>query len=234
MVNHHTAPEVRRLVDALPEGCRALVLDNGSGPDDVATLAGARCELDVSEENLGFARGVNRLARRARAEWMLLLNPDVVVAADVIERLPAEVARPAAVIGGVRRGAGPRSYGRFPGLLDRFRRSPEPVGDGGFPVDWVSGCFMFIRREVFEELGGFDEGYFLQMEDVDFCWRARERGHVAMVHPAFTFEHGGHLSYARAGRSLAADYRAGKARFLERSGRPVAAALLRAVHSLLD
>jgi len=232
IVNHRTAAECVALLATVPEGFRALVLENGSGSNDREALAGAPCELDVSEENLGFARGVNRLARRARAEWLLLLNPDVVPAPGVLAGLAARLPpAPIAILGGERTGPGPRAHGRFPGLLDRFRRVDATAAG---PVDWVSGCFMLLRRAVFEELGGFDEGYFMQLEDVDLCWRARRRGHLAAVDPALTFAHRGHLSYARAERSLARDYRAGKARFLERTGRPVAAAVLRAAHSLFD
>ena len=233
VVNHRTAAEARRLVAAAPAGAfHVHLLENGSGPNDRDELAGVDGVV-VSERNLGFAGGVNRLARDATGEWLLLMNPDVVPGPGLFEQVAANLpeSMDVGVVGGVRVGAGPRSFGSFPGLLDRWR-GPESVPRGARDVDWVSGCFMLVRRRVFEALGGLDEGYFLQLEDVDFCWRARAAGLRVVVDPRFAFEHAGHLAYARSGRSLARDFRAGKVRFLERSGRPVAAAVLRAVHAL--
>lgn len=229
IVNHHTAAETLALVRSLPAGWRARVLENGSGPNDVAALA--ECAPAVSATNLGFGGGVNLLAAGATTEWLLLVNPDVEPAPGLFERvrerLPGDPR--VAIVGGVRSGEGPRSWGRFPGLLDRFR-APEPVPVAPAPVDWVSGCFMLVRRSVFNALNGFDPGYFMQLEDVDLCWRARRAGHEVIVDPALTFSHRGHLSYARSGRSLARDYRAAKARFFERSGRPFAALMVRALN----
>ena len=234
IVNHHTAAETAGLLARLPAGFAPRVLENGSGPNDVAALAQAGCVVEVSEVNLGFAAGANRLAAGATAPWLLFVNPDLEpdpeLFARVLARLPTDPL--VAVVGGVRAGEGPRTWGRFPGLLDRFR-AVEAAPEAPRAVDWVSGCFMLVRRAAFSELGGFDEGYFMQLEDVDLCWRARRRGWQVRVDPAFTFAHRGHLSYLRSRRKLAADVRAGKVRFLSRSGRPFAAAALRAVHAVL-
>lgn len=237
IVSHRTADETLALLVSVPrDRFAARVLENGSGPNEVARLRAGGVEPLVSEINLGFAAGANRLAAGASGEWLLFMNPDLVAGEGLFEavaaRLPADPA--VAVVGGVRAGAGPRTHGNFPGLLDRFGASGETVAAAGpFEVDWVSGCFMLVRRRAFEELRGFDEGYFMQLEDVDFCWRARAAGRRVLVDPRLAFAHRGHLSYARGGRSLARDYRAGKVRFLERSGRPLAAAALRAAHALL-
>lgn len=231
IVNHFTAAETLALVRSLPSGFRALVLENGSGREDVASLEAGGLAPDVSSVNLGFGAGVNRLAVRASAEWLLLMNPDVVPGEGLFERIAGRLPDDprVAIVGGVRHGAGPRSWGPFPGLLDRFRAA-QATPDRVEPVDWVSGCFMLVRRAVFNRLNGFDEGYFMQLEDVDLCWRARQAGHEVIVDPVLAFAHRGHLSYARAERSLARDYRAGKARFFERSGRPLAALIVRALN----
>jgi GT2 family glycosyltransferase len=50
-------------------------------------------------------------------------------------------------------------------------------------VDAVSGSFMFIRRSLFDQLGGFDERFFMYGEDIDLCWRVRELGYEVWYHP---------------------------------------------------
>jgi GT2 family glycosyltransferase len=221
-----------------PGAYRLLVLENGSGPEDVEALSRGLPEpasLIVSPANRGFAGGVNALLAHARSEWVLLLNPDVVPEEGLFGAIPASVPdRPeVALVGGVRIGPGPRSHGRFPGLLDRLRAAgsdaasgdrPEggrrpPAGPSGplpEPVDWVSACFMIARLDLLRELSGFDEGYFMQLEDVDLCWRARRAGFIVEVDPRLRFRHEGHLSYRRSGRDLEGDYRRSRRRFLAR------------------
>jgi N-acetylglucosaminyl-diphospho-decaprenol L-rhamnosyltransferase len=70
----------------------------------------------------------------------------------------------------------------------RRYRETDPAPDG--TTDWVSGSCLIVRRSLFEELGGFDERYFMFAEDMDLCWRAKRAGHRvgtapdAMVTPA--------------------------------------------------
>lgn len=236
VVNHCTAAETVSLVAALPaEGFAARVLDNASGSNDLDLLRSCGAAVDASERNLGFGAGVNRLAGACSAEWLLLMNPDVEPEAGVLEGLSARLPSDprVAVVGGLRTGAGPRSFGRFPGLLDRVRAAERVPAEGPVAVDWVSGCFMLIRRAAFAQVGGFDEGYFMQLEDIDLCWRFRRQGWATMLDPTLRFRHRGHLSYARSGRSVAFDYRASKLRFLEQSGRPLAALVLRLGYRVL-
>ncbi len=56
-------------------------------------------------------------------------------------------------------------------------------------VDWVSGAAMLLRREAAERVGGFDETYFMYVEDVDLCWRLREAGYRVVYNPAFRLIH---------------------------------------------
>jgi GT2 family glycosyltransferase len=70
----------------------------------------------------------------------------------------------------------------------------EHAADETFPCDWLSGCFLMVRREAIDQIGGFDEGYFLHVEDVDFCWRVRQHGGVVLFDPNATVVHLGSTS----------------------------------------
>jgi hypothetical protein len=56
-------------------------------------------------------------------------------------------------------------------------------------VDWVSGCAMIIRKDVFDSVGGFDESFFVFYEDVDFCRRVKEAGYHVMYDPQIVVSH---------------------------------------------
>lgn len=153
--------------------------------------------------NLGLGAGVNRglaalAAEQPAPEWVLVSNPDLVVHAGAVAALRAALeAHPAWAI------AGPRIYTDtgevypsvrpFPSFVDaaghallavfkpqnRFTRryKPDPPeGDVVTQVGWVSGSCFLARRSALEELGGFDEAYFMYAEDMDLCWRAHEAG----------------------------------------------------------
>jgi N-acetylglucosaminyl-diphospho-decaprenol L-rhamnosyltransferase len=153
--------------------------------------------------NLGFGAGVNRrlaalAGEEGAPEWVLVSNPDLVVHAGAAAALrDALESHPAWAI------AGPRIYTdsgevypsvrNFPSFVDaaghalfamvnpenRFtlRYNPgTPEGAVVAPAGWVSGSCFLARRLALEELGGFDESYFMYAEDMDLCWRAHHAG----------------------------------------------------------
>jgi hypothetical protein len=163
--------------------------------------AGAWAQVLALEENVGFARGNNQAIAPALAEkqpptYVLLLNPDTVVRPGAIEKLVAFLdAHPEAGIAGSRleypdrtpqRSAfrfhtaasefeGAIRLGPVSRLLERKLVAP-PVVDESIPTDWVAGASMLVRREVFDDVGLFDEGYFLYYEEMDFCMAAQRAG----------------------------------------------------------
>jgi GT2 family glycosyltransferase len=142
--------------------------------------------------NKGFARACNQAIRAALAEtdcqYIFLLNNDASVAVDTLARLvQAAEERPSAGI------LGPMIYYRRPAKKiwyagARRRRvvlAARVAGRGQIdrgqfgaiaPVDYVFGAAMFVRRQVFEQAGLFDERYFLYLEDLDLCLRAQQAG----------------------------------------------------------
>ena len=158
-------------------------------------------ELLSLESNGGFAfannRGLDRLrALHGEPEYVLFLNPDTVVRPGAVNELLAYVERmPEVGIAGSRLedmdGTPQACAFRFPSvaaelesgarigaisrLLHDWQVVPE-VGDEPLQVDWVSGASMMVRSRVLQEIGSFDEGYFLYYEEVDLCRRAAMAG----------------------------------------------------------
>lgn len=177
---------------------RIIVVDNGS-TDGSAELARKLAGVTVLEagENLGFAKACNLGARAANADFLLFLNPDAAIGPGVLQRALAFMtgAESAAVgICGVQlvdeEGKIARSCARFPtpfgmclvalGIGRIFPASGMLMEDWSHhdsrEVDHVIGAFYFVRRIVFEKLGGFDERFFMYLEDLDFSSRARRLG----------------------------------------------------------
>lgn len=195
---------------ALRDGAaEVLVVDNHSPPDPAVRRL-RRCpgvSLWRSGHNAGFAAGANRGCRLSRGRWVLLLNPDTSVPADFLDRAIAlaeslAAAEPSAgVVGfGLRNtdGSPQHSFGPFPTLfgslarllLPRWRRKYHAVTPARrCRVPWLTGCCLLVRRDCYEQLGGFDEDFFLYYEDVDLCRRAGEQGWSVWYEPALTITH---------------------------------------------
>lgn len=163
--------------------------------------------LRCFNRNRGFARAVNEGCRRARGEWILLLNPDMRVPDEFLDRVVSAAEKlvhndPCVGIVGfqLRHADGTRqgSTGPFPtlasvltGLLrPRARRRCQPLrGPRRRPVPWATGCCLLVRRECWQEVGGFDEDFFLYYEDVDLCRRARTTGWTVWYEPSVRVTH---------------------------------------------
>ncbi len=164
---------------------------------------GAEVAVVRPERNIGFGAGVNRgLATLAgaspRPEWVLVCNADLWVHAGALAQLRRVLEeRPDWALVGPRihneDGSVYPSVRRFPGIADaaghallaivnpenRFTRRYNPgapEGGGVVEAEWVSGSCFLARRSSLEELGGFDEAYFMYAEDMDLCWRAHQAG----------------------------------------------------------
>lgn len=197
-----------------------VVLDNASSDGSAAAVAAEfpHVRLIASERNLGFAAANNLAAQEARGKYLLLLNPDTVVLNHAVDKLVrfAEQYPNAGIYGGrTLHGDGtlnstscwraPTLWGllcRALGLDNALRGSTLFNRDayGGWlrdsvrEVDIVSGCFLLIRRDIWEELGGFDPDFFMYGEDWDLCMRARKLGYRCMLCPDAEIIHYGGAS----------------------------------------
>lgn len=145
--------------------------------------------------NGGFAQACNKGAGIARGEWLLFLNPDSVLEPGVLENLIARVAQePSWKLVGIRQyddeGKDQHQFGNFPRwwtvwpqmrTFERIFRGKQNYKSylNTAPVsypDWISGCFILIRNADFQELGGWDQRFWMYSEDIDLCKRAADLG----------------------------------------------------------
>jgi hypothetical protein len=194
---------------------QVVVVDNDTNENACDALDALRRPVTylLTGANLGFAGGVNvgiREALARGADRVLLVNSDVIVPPDCIERLERAIEEPGIGI------VGPTVVARSdPGWIASLgmsystatgRMRHAGVGQrlaatdrvASRVVDGVSGCLMLIRREVFDAIGLFHEDYFFSFEDLDFCLTARRAGFR-------TFLAGDAMAYHEGGRSIGAD-----------------------------
>ena len=188
-----------------------VIVDNGSRPDEAAHLKrlarDGRVVLVQGQGNVGFARGANLGAARASSELLVFLNPDAFLRDGCITELVREVeARPGPCLVGGRvlnadlteqRGARRGEITPLSALLSMSGLARRVAAWRGYEVHWedqtlpaepvrtptISGACFCMRRDDFQGLGGFDEGYFLHVEDIDLCWRVRQAGGAVLFHP---------------------------------------------------
>jgi GT2 family glycosyltransferase len=180
----HTRACVRSLLDdPSSRDLPIVIVDNGSDDGSAETLEREFREVSVIRlnENRGFAGGVNYAIPRIDTKYIALLNNDMRVPHGWLDQ-PLRLLRTSPALGCV--GATVRSWDgtvvEFEGRLeDAFGISCPPSVEGSLadrptpdrPTLFVSGGAMVFDREAAEEIGGFDESFFLYQEDVDFCWR---------------------------------------------------------------
>jgi GT2 family glycosyltransferase len=179
----------------------SIVVDNGSTDGSVKLVQQAwkQVRLIPLPENKGFAVGNNVGFKEARGRYVLLLNSDTIVLPTTLYGMTRFLdAHPETGCIGCRHlnpdGTLQRSMDNFPSLLNDFlsyselHRLPflQSFLQQRFPwwsehdqlreVDWVNGACMMVRREVIEQIGGLDEGYFIYAEEIDWCYRMRQAG----------------------------------------------------------
>ena len=197
-----------------------IVIVDASSNDGTVEIAGNLGAQTLVLPNNGLGFLYNRGAEQASAPYLLLSNVDVSYDASCIERLvealEADESRFAAdarqldwegvrlVHGLTTLRRGPLLHQYFPGLILDHRVEADTVT----PTVNANGAAMLVRRDRFLELGGFDETFFLDWEDLDLCWRAWERGWATVYVPDAWLRHrvGAVTSEAMAPRRLASSH----------------------------
>jgi|GEM_PF-1511451 GT2 family glycosyltransferase len=254
VVGYNSAMEVRRLLDSLRaqpswNDCEILLGENGSSEipamEEIAEEFGARL---LVLQNPGFGTACNSLAKLARGEIILLANPDLWFEGDILPVLYRNLREPG--IGAV----GPRlldddgteqiswnlPMGLWWELLEAhglqtwwrrrlMRRIRKQDPHGPWQVGIATAACLAIPRSLFLEIGGFDEGFFLNGEDLELCDRLRSRGLAVLVNPEIHAIHGNSSIQGKDLGRFVADRLEGKRKYLSRRYRGFSLLVARAL-----
>jgi GT2 family glycosyltransferase len=193
------------------DGCEVIIADNCSTDDSISFLNTAYPDLRIIEipSNLGFSAGYNFALERVQAEYYVLLNSDVEVTPNWTSPIISMMAKDQNIAAAQPKilsydqkeyfeyagaGGGQLDYLGYP--FCRGRIFDELEKDNGQYDDvsqtfWATGACLFIRSEVYHQLGGLDDDFFAHMEEIDLCWRINSAGYTVMYNGESTVYHVG-------------------------------------------
>ncbi|HEY9166343.1 MAG TPA: glycosyltransferase [Candidatus Kryptonia bacterium] len=204
---------LRRALEGVPS--ETIVVDNFSDDDTVEFVRKNHPNVKLIENrtNVGFGRANNQGVSASTGEYLLIINPDAVVAEDTVKRMlefsekhPESGASSCKVLNadGTLQKSCRRSFPtpwvaftKISGLSFLFPRT-KMFGKYNLTylnpgecheVDAIGGSFMFIPRAVFKKVGGFDEDYFMYGEDLDLCYKIKKAGYKIYYNPETTAIH---------------------------------------------
>lgn len=177
------------------EGVKIVLIDNGSTDESCEFVSSIYPEVQIikNSSNLGFAGGYNEGLKYIKADRFVLLNSDVQVTNGWIDSVNSTMAKLDLAICAPRilDYSSPTDFeyaGAAGGYIDydgymfcAGRIFDHIESEAGKYMDdaevfWASGAALFINTQTWEEVGGFDQSFFAQMEEIDLCWRVKNRG----------------------------------------------------------
>ncbi|MGM0567570.1 MAG: glycosyltransferase family 2 protein, partial [Bacteroidota bacterium] len=188
-----------------------VVADNASADDSLVILEKEFPQVRIikNHRNEGFAKGYNTALKQIDADYYVLLNSDVEVTANWIQPVIELLERDnsiGAVQPKIRSWYEPEKFeyaGAAGGFLDLygypfcrgriFEHTEKDLQqyDDSREIFWATGACMFVRADLFHDSGGFDPDFFAHMEEIDFCWRIKQKGYKVMFTPKSLVYHVG-------------------------------------------
>ncbi len=191
-------PTVDHLL-TFPEAGKIFITQNI--PEAEKYPAHPKVEIRVNKQPKGYGGNHNAALRNSKEPFICVLNPDILFTENLFPKLLACFDDPSVAL------VAPRIISPEGRLEDSAREFPalrnlaaKACGwdDGTYKSDrshlsrspdWIAGMFMMFRADVFREIGGFDEKFFLYYEDVDICWRLRQKGYEIKFVPTVEVIH---------------------------------------------
>lgn len=207
IVNYNVKEFLQNLIHSIEKAStnitkEIIVIDNASDDGSVEFLKEKfpQVKLIVNQKNLGFGKANNIGLKQATGKYILLINPDTIVAEDTFEKMiqffesdksvglaGCKILNPDGTLQLACRRSFPgvwTSFTKVTGLSSLFPKSKLFARynltyldeNQSYEVDAISGSFMMMRKEVYEKVGGFDEQFFMYGEDLDLCYRIQKAG----------------------------------------------------------
>jgi GT2 family glycosyltransferase len=240
IVNWNSGEYLRECVGSINQYARdytnqIVIVDNGSTDNSAININSlhVQCKVIINSVNLGFSKACNQGYKETSTKYVLFLNPDTLINSRSLE-CPISLMdqNPGIGICGIRMmdevQQTSRHCARFPTILTflfqalGINKLPLLKSYGMHMDDWdhetedyvdhVIGAFFFVRRQLYDEIDGFDEDYFVYYEDIDFSFRAKKNGWLSYYDPKCNVMHVGggssrkvkaqRLAYSLSGRMI--------------------------------
>ncbi|MBT9316763.1 glycosyltransferase family 2 protein [Leptothoe spongobia] len=246
IVNYNGADVILDCLRSIYERCSSvtfevIVIDNASSDGSLGQIHQEfpQVSLLTQDTNLGFGKANNIGVRYAQGEFLFFLNSDTLIPTDILLSLLTKLTQSSDV--GI---VGPRllntdgsfqlSVSKEISILGEFqtlqqvrryrdqatRKSLSQLYSHDQFVDIVVGAAMFMRRSLFQQVGGFDETFFMYLEESDLCKRVRDLGYTILYTSDISLIHIGGYSVAKASETMAKEYRRSQ-RYYYKKHRPV-------------
>ncbi len=219
IVNYNAGDLLRQCVESLLKctlSTEIIVVDNASSDESIASISSfSQVKIILNTSNTGFASACNTGISAAKSDYILFLNPDSTIESEALSRMIEALQhnKQVGMVGGMlcnldgteqpggrrvfptprrafMRAFGLSGLGRFfPKLFSDFLLHNNPLPTVPVPVEAISGACMLVKREAINDVGVWDEGYFLHCEDLDWCMRFREKGWQVMFVPDARITH---------------------------------------------
>ena len=216
IVNFHTYKELTECLESIKKNkidYEVIVIDNEYIEIEYnkikAEFSNSNIRIFPEHKNLGFPAAANKGAGYTKGGFLLFLNPDIVLEEDSLEKsLEFYKLNNVGILGCQQiseDGKIQLSFGRFPNFLREFQwknlwklrsinyrkflSKVEKYISSPTPVDWVSGSFLLISKDVYNSVEGFNKDFFIYYEDIDLCRRVKSAGYEVIYNPDIKFKH---------------------------------------------
>lgn len=210
IVNYNGLRHLKNCFDSLYKNLTGLhfeiiVLDNNSTDESCTYIRKNNSDVVLLESkiNHGFGKGNNEAIKQAKGEYLLLINNDTIVLDSLLPVLNYLKSDNSIGVVGINMLNANKDYipaaGNFPNISNMFMLKKllqinqefklGTFSQTQYEVDWLGGSFLMLSKTLYEEINGFDEAYFMYVEDVDFCKRTADKGYKRVFLPGYSYIH---------------------------------------------
>lgn len=210
IVNYNGKRYLKECLDSLYEklsgiSFEIIMLDNASADDSLeyTKVNFPEVILLASDKNLGFGKGNNEAVKHAKGKYLLLINNDTIVLDALLPAIEYLESNQKIGVVGINMLDADGKYlqvaGKLPDVSTMFQQKnllrlgaefeTGNFSKSAYEVGWLGGSFLLLPKSVFEKVGGFDEDYFMYVEDVDLCKKISDMGLDRIFMPGMRYIH---------------------------------------------